>query len=331
MNDDPQINLSHEAVSQALQTLFVEEDLDKAFQEVPAWQVHQHLADCETCRRQYDGIALADRLLATDVEEPLQAPRGEFETNFAEASFMGALDQMLEEEAQDTGDADVVDLSAQRSRRMQVLGQIGLAAAVLLVAGTSWYAFNHLQTNNAHNTTAPDNQDFQARSAAPVDSTGPFAEPAVEIFCAERTPDGVQFTGTKDAPFGLLTCPRDAELKLAYENPSAKLRYAAFVGVGQNGRIYYYGPTPADVDAVEARTSGELEPFGESIQLEVNHEPGPVRVIGLFATEPIDFLSLDKLVSTVGREKLFDGETVELPFRGVMTSSTFEVSDGGQR
>lgn len=333
MNDDPHINLSHEAVSQALEAFFVGQNLGEAFGEVPAWQVHRHLADCEVCRRQYDGMALADRLLSSDANEPADAPRGGFETGFAEASFMGALDQMLEEERADdeahTGAADVVDLGAERSRRMQVLRQLSLAAAVLLVAGTSWYAFNQSQNNNAVVTY---NDEFQPRSAATPDQTGPFEQPAIEIFCAERTPDGVQFTGTKDAPFGLLSCPDNAELKLAFDNPSAKLNHAAFFGVSEKGSIYWYGPTPADMDAVEVGATDGLAPFGESIRLGVNHEPGKVRVIGLFAAEPVDYPALERVIDRAGAKALFEGtatdELDELGVRGTMTSSTFEVTDG---
>jgi hypothetical protein len=347
MNDDPQIDLSHEAVSQALETLFVEENHDKAFQKVPAWQVHRHLADCEVCRRQYDGMALADRLLADrllshETDQPEEAPRGGFETGFAEASFMGALDEMLEAEqadkqAETTDSANVVDLGAERSRRMQVLRQLSLAAAVLLVAGASWYAINQNQNNNA---VVTNNDEFQPRSAATTDATGPFDTPAIEIFCAERTADGVQFTGTKDAPFGLLSCPKDAELKLAYDNASSELTHAAFFGVSQKGRIYWYGPTPADMGAVEVGATDELTPFGESIRLGVNHEAGKVRVVGLFAAEPLDFPSLERVVDTIGAEALFEdaarNKLDELGVRGTMTSSTFEVidgeaSDGGKR
>ncbi|QDG51816.1 hypothetical protein FIV42_14015 [Persicimonas caeni] len=350
MNDDPQIDLSHEAVSQALETLFVEENHDKAFQKVPAWQVHRHLADCEVCRRHYDGMALADRLLAdrllsNEADQPEEAPRGGFETGFAEASFMGALDQMLDEErsaseqTDSASSADVVDLGAERSRRMQVLRQLSLAAAVLLVAGASWYAFNQNQSQN-NNAVVTNNDEFQPRSAATTDRTGPFDTPAIEIFCAERTADGMQFTGTKDAPFGLLSCPKNAELKLAYDNASPELSHAAFFGVSQKGRIYWYGPTPADMGAVEVGATDELTPFGESIRLGVNHEPGKVRVIGLFAAEPLDFPSLERVVDTIGAEALFEdsahNKLDELGVRGTMTSSTFEVidgeaSDGGKR
>lgn len=337
MNDDPQIDLSHEAASQALEAFFVDEDHDKAFDGVPAWQVHRHLAGCEVCRRQYDGMALADRLLASgagEADEAIHAPRGGFETGFAEASFMGALDQMLDEErsekgADTPGSAEVVDLGAERSRRMQVIRQLSLVAAVLLVAGASWYAFDQSQNPNKNDNAVVTNYEFQPRSAAATDQIGPFEQPSIELFCAERTPDGVQFTGTKDAPFGLLSCPQDAELKLAYDNPSTKLRHAAFFGVSQKGSIYWYGPTPADMDAVEVVMTDALAPFGESIRLSVNHEPGKVRVIGLFAAEPVDFPALERVIEHVGAKALYEGTMPdELGIRGTMTSSSFEVIDG---
>lgn len=341
MNDEQTNRLSHEAVSQALEVLFVEQDRTKAFHEVEAKQVHRHLADCETCRRQYDGLALAGRLLENDTDAPQQAPRSGFETSFGEASFLGALDQMLDEEQgsgspEDTGadtGAGVVDLSAERSRRMQILSQVGLAAAVLLVAGASWYALQNLQgTPNNTVPTSNDDSEFQARSAATTPEHGPMDAPTIEIFCAENTPDGVTFTGTKDAPFGLLTCPQDAQLKLAYDNSSDELRYAAFFGVDQTGRIYWYGPTPADMQPQRIETTSELAPFGESIRLEVNHEPGPVRVVGLFTREPLGFPELERMTDQVDTEELFRGENPDdLSARGIVTSSTFEVTNGGKQ
>ena len=331
MNDEQTTRLSHKAASQALEALFVEQDRAKAFEEVDAWQVHRHVADCEACRRQYDGLALTDRLLEHRGDAPCELPRSNFEASFGEASFMGALDQMLEEEQADSGpqaaggDAGVVDLPTERSRRMQLSSRIGLAAAVLLVAGASWYAFNNVP--NTPNNAASNDSQFQARSAATAHDHGLTDAPAIEIFCAERTPDGVEFTGTKDAPFGLLTCPADAQIKLAYKNQSPELRYAAFFGVDQHGRIYWYGPTPADMNPVSVEESSQFEPFGESIRLQVNHEPGPVRVVGLFAGEPIDFPALERATDQVDAQELFRGEKPdELMAHGILTSSTFEVT-----
>jgi hypothetical protein len=333
--------LSHEAVSQALETLFVEEDRDKAFQEVPAWQVHQHLADCEDCRRQFDAVALADRSLAcpdkSDSAQLCDRQTNGFERNFGEASFMGALDQMLDAEHTRSDEApedNLVELSDQRANepKRHKLRNFGIAAAVLLIGGASWFAFNQTHKGVAGGDNPASPSQFQSRSAAATNTYGALDKPEMEVFCAEHTPDGVQFTGTKDAPFGLLACPLDAEIKLAYSNSSSKLQYAAFFGVDQQGKIYWYGPTPADTGAVEVEKTSQMLPFGDTIRLGVNHEPGQVRVFGLFSPEPVDFVTLRQTVDDVDRRRLFDGEKPgQMALHGVLTSSSFEVSDGGKR
>jgi hypothetical protein len=340
-------NLSHETARRALETLFVGEDGDEAFREVPAWQLHRHLAGCEVCRRQYDASALADRFLSssdsteqTDLRD--LEPAG-FERSFAEASFLGALDNMLDEE-QASADQDhqehqdhqasqahqenVVDLSSERSARQVALRRFSAAAAVLLVGAASWLAFDQSQNTILPGGASSDDSQFQARTAAATDTYGPFEAPELEIFCTERTPEGLQFTGTKDAPFGLLGCPLDAEIKLAYKNSSPKLHYAAFFGVDQTGKILWYGPTPADPGAVGVDQTSELSPVGEAIRLEVNHEPGGVRVFGLFSPEPVDFVALRQTVDGFDRQRLFDGEAPgEMGMRGVLTSNTFKAVD----
>lgn len=345
MNDDQQPALSHAAVSQALQVLFVEDDAEQAFGEVSAQQLQRHLADCQSCRRQYDAIALSARFLtARDESEPAEEPadgpadlpRSSFETGFAHASFMGALDEMLDEEradksADDDQPATVVDFPADRAQPRPFARYLGVAAAALLVGATSWFAWQRLQPAGPGGDSPGDPGQFQARSAATAEDPGQFGQPKLEIFCAQRSADGLDFRGTEDAPFGLLSCPIDAQLKLAYANPSDKLRWAAFFGVDQTGRINWYGPTPADIDPVRVTKADELSPVGHAIRLDVNHQPGKVRVVGVFADEPVDFPRLRRMIDDIGAEAFYRGEPIELPVQGTLTSSTFEVTDAGKQ
>ncbi len=332
MNDDHNMELSHEQVSQALQVLFVDQDRQRAFAQVSARQVHRHLAGCRACQRQYDALALADRVLVGDgaQEDPAELPRAGFETSFGDAAFLGALDEMLTEEQQG---AAVVDLSGRRGPLSPTARWLSAAAAVLLVGAGSWFAWQHLHGAGQHTSIVDNNPgEFQARSAASAAAHGPFAQPKLEVFCARKSAEGVELQGAKDAPFGLLRCPQDAELKLAYANPSPRLRYAAFFGVDQHGSIYWYGPTPAETGAVEVAHTSELRPFGESIRLAVNHRPGKVRVFGLFSVEPIDFARLRHMIDGLDAHTLFgDGLPGDLLMRGASTSSTFEVTHGGNR
>ena len=351
MNDDHNIELSHDRVSQALQMLFVEHDQSRAFEEVSAHQVHLHVAGCEACRRQYDALALCDRLLADDGDSGPhdlgphdlgrrdldKLARAGFETGFGDAAFLGALDEMLAQETTENPSeakqsAELVDLADRRAPLGPMTRWLSVAAAVVVIGAGSWLAWQHLQHGPQHAVRPQDPGEFQARSAASTTHHGPFAQPKLEVFCAHKTAEGVSFRGAKDAPFGLLKCPVDAEIKLAYANPSPQLHYAAFFGVDHTGTLYWYGPTPADVGAVAVSTTSALRPVGQSIRLQVNHRPGKMRVFGLFAVEPIDFARLRRLVDNLDAARLYDdGLPDALPIRGASTSSTFEVTHGGQR
>ena len=333
MTGESTADISHEAVRSALEALFVDGDRQDAFGELSAHQIQRHLAACGTCRRHYDAIALVDRALAAgpEADKPALLESSSFEAGFGEAAFMGALDEMLaDEEAASVGESgEVVSLSEQRDRRWGRRAAFGAVAAILAIVAGVW-----LLPRDDFGSADPARGDaqFQPRSAASTPGQKTFTKPRLELFCARRTGEDVEFRGTKDAPFGLLGCPVDAELKLAYANASERLTHAAFFGVGHDGTIYWYGPTPADHAPIEARQSAELTPFGESIRLEVNHRPGRVRVYGVFATEPIDFLQLSRLVERSEPGRLFGGQGLdEAPAPGTWTSQVFEITDGGDR
>lgn len=341
---DPQStsDISHEAAQAALEALFVQQDDARAFEEVSAREIQRHIAACETCRRQYDGMALADRLLAVggEADDPTDLPTAGFEKSFAEASFMGALDDLLDEERGEAsertnnagGGAAVFDFPPPQSSQSDptaLRAYFGAAAAVLLVAGGAWFSWQQVQSGP---TPSPIDAEFQARSAATVPAEGAFAEPTLELLCAENSGEGVEFTSTEDAPFGLLSCPQDAQLKLAYHNRAPELRYAAFFGVDDAGTMYWYGPTPTAIEPVAIEKTARLSGVGESIRLSVNHQPGRVRVYGIFAAEPVDFPTLRRLVDDADTDALVRGDGPEsLSIRGTWTSNTFEVTEGGQQ
>lgn len=349
MNDEQTHAVSHSAAARALEALFVGGDEEAAFEEVPAGAVFRHLQGCEACRERFDGLAYADRYLAGADGEMMRAEPGDFEDAFAEASFASALDGMLAAERRDqarTSHEDdpkaspeggveggsVLDFEPSPSAEegARPYGQYAVAAAVVLLAAASlvWLS-----------PTVFDGGDdgFSPRSASSPTGGGD-AEAAsahqvgVQAFCAERTSEGVEFTGPAEAPLGLVGCPLDAELKLAYRNRSPEFRYAAFFGVDQKGTIYWYGPTPSAREPVGIDAGDRLRPVGESIRLEVNHRPGSVRVVGVFSAEPIDFERLEGLVEGVDTEALFAGQR-PAGWTGseALTTTTFEVTDGGLR
>lgn len=282
-----------------LEALFVGDDADRA----QIAEAGRAAAEDAELRALFDGLARVDRELG-----------GDFEARFGEAWFLDSLDAMLAEESAATPDAEpeqeheapVVVLS---ERRRFAAGAVvfAAAAAVLLTLGP-------------FGRPAP--EEFQARSAARTDAGG-YATPSVEVFCVKRTAEGIEFVGTERAELATVRCALDHEIKLAVRNPDARLRYAAFVGLGEDGTPLWYGPSPAATSAIAVPQTDELQPIGETIRLDVNHSPGSVRLVGIFAENALDFAEFERLVERHGAA-LRDGEVV-VP-AGMVVRQTFEVT-----
>ncbi|MFW5967660.1 MAG: hypothetical protein ACOCV2_09095 [Persicimonas sp.] len=325
-------SITHAAAGRALEALFVGRDADEVFEELPAAAVYRHLRECDECRQRYDALALADRRLLHDAEssdaKPAEGDAGEFEAAFGEASFGEALDVMLEAEAAETPQADddgaeVVSVDSKRGFFRDGRARFAAAAAVVLAAAGLFWSSPELFDGR-------DDADFAPRSATAPDDGDP-AQPELEVFCAERSAQEVDLTGADRSPLGLVDCPLDAEIQLAYRNRADEFSYAAFFGVDRRGTIYWYGPTPAAQKPLPVEASSELEPAGESIRLEVNHRPGSVRVIGLFGDEPIGFEALERRVEGLDTEALYEGEADFEASGETMTTESFEITDGGSR
>lgn len=332
MTDGTPTQISHDTAGRALEALFVGRDADEVFDELSATAVYRHLRECDACRKRYDALALAERGLLCDASssdpEPIEGDAGDFETAFGEASFGEALDVMLEAEQAEAPEddedlAEVVPVDSKPGFLRGGRARLAAAAAVVLAAAGLFWFSPALFEGRADSEFAP-------RSATAPDE-GDRAQPEVEVFCAERSAQEVDLTGADRSPMGLVGCPIDAEIQLAYRNPVDEFSYAAFFGVDQRGTIYWYGPTPAAREPVPAEVSSELEPVGESIRLEVNHRVGSVRVIGLFSDEPIDFEALERRVERFDTEALHEGEGEFDASGETMTTESFEITDGGSR
>lgn len=296
----------------ALDALFVDGELPEG---LDAQSLHQALARDEHAANHYNKLALTARALEGKEDE-----RSELEQRFAEDSFLGALDELLEREHGPLQD-NVIQVSfIQRARPY-----IALAATVAIVFG----AYSML----APTDPAPAEDDgFQARTAvntAPYATPDAISAPTLELFCLEKARGGeVTFRDQSNAAFGVLDCPLDAELKLAYSNASSELEYVAVFGVDHRGELLWYGPSPASPDAVRVRHALEPTPLGESIRLNVNHARGEVRVHAIFSTRPIDYDKLEEVIDAQQRAQLFEASTLTLPdgMRGVSTSSSFDIT-----
>lgn len=300
---------SHEA----LDALFVDGELPEG---LDAQSLHQALTRDERAATRYNQLAFAARAL-----EGKENERSPFERQFAEDSFLGALDELLDEEGPSLPD-NVIHVSfIQRARPY-----IALAATLTLVLGV--YAM--LRPTTA--TSPPVEDGFQARAAAKATSNSAFdafPPPKLELFCLERDRAGeVTFRDQSDAAFGVLDCPLDSELKLAYSDASSDLEYVAVFGVDHRGELLWYGPSPASPGAVRVEHALAPTSLGESIRLDVNHAVGEVRVHAIFSTRPIDYDKLEEVIEAQRHAPLFEAATLTLPagMRGVSTSSSFDIT-----
>ena len=257
----------------------------------------------------FNALAFADRELH-ETDEP-----AEFEHAFRDAQIMGALDAMLEEEtSEEPATANVISLDDRRPSRVAQAGAlIAAAAAVLLMI----------------QPIIPEDDGFRARSAVSVTPTN-YDQPQIAVYCVEDRPDeGVVFRGASEFDLGVVQCPHDAQLKLAYRNVDSRLKYAGFVGISESGKRLWYGPNPVATAPVRVEASEETRPILETIRLSVNHDVEGVRVQGMFSESPIDHARLKAWADS----QHVDGfrENFEPPRDGAATSMTFEVAQANDQ
>lgn len=205
----------------------------------------------------YDSLALAARLGKDDVSE--------FEEAATEALFLGALDEMLAEEAPPA--------------KKSWVPQLALVAGALIAGGALVWGLNSgvFQADDG----------FQARGIhVPAEEYG---QTRVLPFCARAIADEIQFITPDQAP-----CLLSDELKLAYTSDDARLKYGHFLGVHESGELYWYGPSPAAPGALKVERAPQTPvPVGESIKLSVNHKAGTIFVMGVFAEREMEMGELE--------------------------------------
>jgi hypothetical protein len=86
----------------------------------------------------------------------------------------------------------------------------------------------------------------------------------------------------------------DAALALT----SARLHLTLF-GIGQDGGVLYYLPTPADPSLPELAMESRWRPLPLSIRLEVNHHPGRVRAFALASEVAPTVTDIDRLAAAL--------------------------------
>lgn len=312
------------AFAVAMDSLFEQERWPE--QAPSALQVREALREDESLRERYDALALADRALSasqpdvTNADDDEGSPLGQFERQFMALSFEQALDAQLEQE----GRVEAAEPTTKLARVIPWVTGFSVAASALFAAGALWV----LNTQSTQQAQGQQPQDvFEPRGIqhlpTPTPSVAPIHASAM-LYCLEGSGDTLKITGADEAPFGLLVCPLDAQLKLGYTNPERASLYMASFGVSEAGRLFWYGPSPASPAALKLEQTQEIQPVGPSVKLEINHAPGVVRVYTVFSPEPISYAMLEELVRDQPAQALFEGQLSMLPEHHI-TSTTFEV------
>jgi hypothetical protein len=326
---NPKTRADHEMAAVVLDRLFAGEQTAAGLGGERALGVQRHIAECDACRRRFDELAVTDRVLLGDADA---STPGDFEREFRDACVMGAIDEMLADEnrEEEHGGATVFSMP-ERSIWQQVARPLAAAAVILVVVGASIWAPSNdfLGTDDPAGTS---NDSFQPRSAKRVEDARGYEKPRIELFCARQVDGDVQFQGSSDAPFGLLSCPNDAKFKFGYSSTDPDLRHAAFFGVDRTGELYWYGPSPTREQPWRIQPDEKIGPVGDTIELGVNHRPGQVRVYGLFTPEPLEFSELEAMLASADTASLFEsGHFAQMNFEGAWATETFEVVEEGRR
>ena len=207
-----------------------------------------HLAQCVDCQALFERLAAADRMAAGDPDTA-----GPFERAFTRAGV----------------EARFGAAPGEVGRR--AFWAVGAFAATAAAAGLAL----HLHT--------PSESGTQARGEATTVHQ-------VELMCVD--PDRRAIDAPAPSTGHRLHCPATGQLKIAVMNvgPSeAALPYLTLFSVSHAGRANRLLPVDPEAGTVSMRV-GEvprLTGLGQSLRLQVNHEPGEWRVVALFTAAPL--------------------------------------------
>ncbi len=245
------------AVRADIDTLFVGE-LSKE-----RWRrVSEHLRSCEECRSYYDRVMLLSQAL--DGSQPL----------------LDAKQVALVE-------SELLDEVAPRRGRW---GRAGWAATALVAAGA---AAAMLLPAVFHEP------EFRVRGGG-----GAGAEASLRVVCVAAEVSGSRVRAAFPPVAGHAETPcRQADvMQIAYAiHPGAeeRLRYVFVFGLDERLEPLWYFPHPSEGASLAVATSGgeseALLPGG--IQLDVNHRPGPLRVLALFSQRPLALTEVEAAVA----------------------------------
>lgn len=270
------------------------------------WErLRAHLQTCPSCRARYDRAVLAERMLHGGPDAAHRPSPAEFD-RIAQAVLAPAPSESLLRR--------MLAWFAPTQRWMT--GVVAVAAMIALVP---------ILTQKGATKPAPTaaGDSFQARGghgSVELFSSHPELKTArlagLRAFCL----DGSQVAPLDPTGQTVPACARSGQLKLAVSNPG-KFSHVFLVGMDDAHALKWYAPKPSSTVAPEALTSvpapaGATEaavPVGASVRLEVNHQPGPVRIYALFSDRPIVGSEVQAASRELARRHVGAAEAVTLP------------------
>jgi len=97
------------------------------------------------------------------------------------------------------------------------------------------------------------------------------------------------------------SCPLDGELQFALTKLSDDKRYLYVAGLDEAGRRLWYYPEPGQGGSSALPSRAVKQVFGDSILLQVNHQPGRIRIFALFSAQPVTDAEVEEALEEARR------------------------------
>lgn len=301
-----------------LSQLFLEQELDSPKEAARLYEALQHNTSLQ---REYNTLALASRQLESHQGDDLSLST--MEEHFGELSFMHALDQQLAEEEHHSTPDNVVHISFFKKYSQH----IAVAALLLTTLGASlvW---------TTQNPEIPTDQDTFSPRGDILNTTHYMVHDVthaheLEVFCISQEQGKKSITSLKKAPLGLLSCAQESDVQFAYNssqiNPNY-LEHLAIFGVDSAGKLLWYGPSPVQQKPHKILPSASTTPLPPAIALNVNHNPGTIRVYGIFSQSPLTYDILNKMLMKIPKDALYNDPQSLSPTLRQLDQTTHAVS-----
>jgi hypothetical protein len=109
-------------------------------------------------------------------------------------------------------------------------------------------------------------------------------------------------------------------LRFAYTNKS-KLSRLFLVGVNEEFKIKWYEPHPPRERSIRVKSGVIDRPLKRAVRLDVNHDPGLIRVYALFSAEPLTASEVTRAVAQAQRSGRSIVQVDKLPVKNAVQQS----------